>query len=264
MKVAVISQEQTSGKSTFMCLLGGIFSRSQSKNVAIMSTGSAQENMSIVDIKDTSKELRSIHVFRALLDSDAITNTELFDYGFRQGEENVFIYDVMGTVMDDDEKKELFFETLSKVPADLTLVEIKGNIKEPFNMKVINACDAVLYVFNHSKTSIDNVRAYIDDPKLASIAIRTGYVCAKYDRNVIGEKKLGTLMKMNARNIMLFPYNSVVAKKAIEGDLSDIVYNIMKGDNEVLVLRSKFLEVMQYLFDTDRFKYIRGIEEWFK
>lgn len=264
MKIAVISQEQTSGKSSLMCLLGGIFSRSQSKNVAILSTGSAQENMNIVDMRDTSKELRSIHVFRALLASDAISGTELFDYGFRQGEENVFIYDIMGTVMDEDDKKSLFMEALNKLPADLTLVEIKGDIKEPFNYKVINACDAVLYVFNHSKISIENVRKYIDDPKLTSIAVRTGYVCAKYDRNVVGEKKLGTLMKMNARNILLFPYNSVVAKKALDGDLSSIVYNVMKGDNEVLVLRSKFLEIMQYLFDTDRFKYVRGIDEWFK
>ena len=264
MKVAVISQEQTSGKSSFMCLLGGIFSRSQNKNVALMATGSAKENMDIVNINDTSKELRSVHVFRALLGSDAVTGTELFDYGFRQGEENVFLYDIMGTIMEEEDKKEMFLETLNRVPADLTLVEIKGDIKEPFNFKVINACDAVLYIFNHSKTSIANVRKYIEDPKLSSIAIRTGYICSKYDRNVVSEKRLGGLLKMNVKNVMLFPYNSVVAKKSLEGDLSDIVYNIMKGDNEVLVLRSKFLEVMQYLFDTDRYKYIRGIEEWFR
>lgn len=263
MKVAVISQAQTSGKTTFMALLGGIFSRSQNKNVAIMSTGRALDNIEIVDVKDADKTLRSMHVFQALLSSDAIAPRELFDYGYRAGQENVFIYDIFGVAMDEEEQKRLFMETLQSIPADLTMVEIKGDIHEPFNQKVLKACDVILYMFRHSNQGIKALRNYVENES-TELTIKTGYVCGMYDRNVIGEKKLGTLAKMNARNILLYPRNSVIAKKCLDGNLDYIIYDIMKGAPEVIELRSKFLEVMQYMYDTDKQKYIRGIEEWFR
>ena len=35
----------------------------------------------------------------------------------------------------------------------------------------------------------------------------------KFDPQTIGEKKLSTLIQMNTRNIMLLPYNPVIAKE---------------------------------------------------
>ena len=262
-RVAVISPEQASGKSTLMALLSGVFSRSQNKNVAIMSTGRATENIDIVNVVDNNQKLRSVHVFKALLSSDAIETKELFDYGYRAGEENVFIYDIFGVAMDVSEQQSLFMETLQNVPADLTLVEIKGDLYEEFNQRVLKACDAILYLFTTSKPSISKMRDYIDNG-LQEFTVKTGYVCSRYDRNIIGEKKLGQLCKMNARNILLFPYNSAVGKKSLDGTVDYLVYDIMKGHPEVLELRSRLLEIMQYLFDTDKHKYIRGVADWFK
>ena len=263
MRVAVISQEQTSGKSTFIALLAGLFSRTQGKNVIILSTGSALENVDIVSVRESDKTLRSMHVFKALLGSDAINTGELYDYGCRAGEENVFIYDIFGVSMDKHDQRELFMESLNNINADLTLVEIKGDIHDEFNEKVIKACDVVLYVFTHSKPSIAALRKYVDSES-KDVVIKTGFVCGMYDRNVVSEKKLGALIKMNVRNILLFPRNSAVAKKCLDGNVDYLIYNIIKGSPEVLELRSKFLEVMQYLYDTPKMKYIRGIDQWFR
>lgn len=264
MKVAVISQGQTSGKTCFISLLAGIFSRSQNKNVAILSTGDVEENFEIVEVKDRNKSLRSIHVFEALLSSDAIETRELFDYGYRVGQENVFLYDLMGSAMDESQLKDLFMQTLERVPADLTLVEIKGSIKEEFNREILKKCDAILYLFNVSKVSIRLVQDYVKNED-ADLTRKTGYICSMYDRNALGESKLSKLLGMNARNIMLFPYNSVVQKESLDGTLDSIVYYIMKGQNEVIGLRSKFLEIMQYLFDIPgKYRYIREVNEWFR
>lgn len=264
MKVAVISNLETQqGRSCFIVLLASVFSRSQRKRSSIYSTGDMKNLLSSVEVKTTQTSAKSVSVFRAMLDAATIKDDEIYDYANRIGDEEVFAFNLLDSSFERDELEELFITTMNKDRSDLRLFEIVGPLDNPFNQKVLQNVDAVINIFNHNTASIDAVRDYVENYD-KNIVRRTGFVCQKYDANVVGEKKLGHLIKMNARNFIVLPYNPIVGKEAIDGTLNTLARYIVTGHNEVVGLRSKLLEVMQFLFDSPKHKYIRGVSEWHK
>lgn len=264
MKVAVISNQETQcGRSSFILLLASVFARSQRKRVSVFSTGSIGSMIGYVDVKTPKTAITSISVFKAMLGTGNVNDKELYDYALRIGEEEVFAFDIFSSSIEDWQLHDLFFKIINKMKTELILIEIVGSPKEEFNKSVLKNVDAVIDIFNHNQKSITAVKEYVENFEQA-IVKRTGYVCQKFDPQTIGEKKLSTLIQMNKRNIMLLPYNPVIAKECLNGTLNTVAKYIVEGNNEVINLRIKICEIMQFLFDSPSYKYIKGVNEWYK
>lgn len=264
MKVAVISNQETQcGRSSLILLLAAVFSRSQRKQVSIFSTGTISSMINYVDVKTPKTAITSISVFKAMLSTGTVNDKEIYDYALRLGEEEVFAFDIFSSLIEDWQLRDLFFKIINKIKTELILIEVVGSLEDEFNKEVLKNVDAVINVFNHNQKSITAVRNYVDNFE-QSIVRRTGYVCQKFDPQTIGEKKLSTLIQMNSRNIMLLPYNPVIEKECLNGTLNTVAKYIISGNNEVVNLRMKLCEIMQFLFDSSSYKYIRGVKEWYK
>ena len=262
MRVAVISSRGgQEGKSSLIVLLSILFVRTQGRRVSILSTGSMKELLNTVILKGDLKAAKSVSVFKTIIEGNVCRSDELEDYAYRIGEEGVCAFDLFSSLTDVHELDTVFHNTLEKLNADLVLIEVNGDLNEERNKAVLDSTDAILYVFNHSCQSIADLKGYrsVYDQ---SIVRRTGYICQKYDEKVLGEKKLGKLLGVNARNLMVFPYNPVIVKESIDGKLDTVARFVCQGHHEVVGLRSRIMEIMQFLFDSPDHKYIKEVSEW--
>ncbi len=264
MKVAVISNNPGQvGKSSFILLLASLFARTQRKQVTVLSTGSLAEMYAQAAIDNRGQESKSINVYSAFIRAAAVSNDSVLDYANRIGSEEVYTLDIFSAAIKLEDMQELFLTTLNAIKTELILVEIAGDINTEFNHTVMNECDVVLNVFNATRQSMEAVKKYTEEYDERVVA-RTGFVCQKYDAKGLGEKRIASTAGINIRNMMVVPYNTVVIKKCFEGELNTIAKAITEGNSEVISLRIKLLEVMQYLFDSDKYKYIKGPSEWYR
>jgi CO dehydrogenase nickel-insertion accessory protein CooC1 len=130
-------------------------------------------------------------------------------------------------------------------------------------MSVLENADAVLYLFECSRHSLSLLGEYKSKMK-SHVVARTGYICSKYDREVVNEKRLAASAGINERSLMQFPYNRKVMRSGFDGSLEECMDLIIKGSPETLNIRPKLLEIMQFLFDSGRGQYIRGFDKWVK
>lgn len=273
MKAAVISLAPTYGKSTYMSVLAGVFSRSQKKSVVILSTGDANDNIGIVDCSVRNDDVANPYIFKSMVESAEKNDESLLNYGIRQGAENVFIFNILGSSMAQDEKEEFFLSALNKLPATLTLVEICGDYTSEFNRKVIKECDCCMAMLDVSQKSISMVPAFNkflkeldaeDRDGLSDKAETVAYILSKYDPNVMGEKKLVKQTGIAASGLLKFYYIPALQRYALNSELDKIAYDIISGVNEVVQLRMALYEAMCYLFDSKNRKIVREISRWYK
>ena len=264
MNIAVISSQGiASGKTSFVSLLASVFAHTQQKRVAIFSTDRINELLGINETKETASLIKSANIYRAQLLSATIKDQDIWDYGFRLGEEEVFAFDIAPRALPIEEQKEIFSKTLARVKTPMALIELKGDPFEELNKFLLESCDVVLYVFNQNVKDFEMVRKYKDTVS-KNVAVKTGYICQRFDANIMGEKMVARQIGVQVTNLMQIPYNAVIAKECVDGKLNTIARFIAKGHYEVLNIRPKILEVMQYLYDTGSKKYIKGVEKWAK
>lgn len=265
MKVAVISAEPTLGKSTLIEVLGGVFSRSQGRDVVVFTTGNAKDNTELItNIMPPNANLDSPYVVKAMIENESEDPKSLLHYGIMAGDERVFYYDIMSSVMSDDDKLEFLLEAIEKIPADLTLVEIVGDIDSDVNKKVMDLCDCSIVL---TSTSLKGIRMYHELmsklPK-GNMQLNSACVVAQVNPSVVSDKKFAEKIGKKSIDLYKFPYNPVLTKLAFNGELDRVIYNILVGDAEVVNLRMPMQELMEFMFNTPTRKVIRSIDRWYK
>ena len=260
-KVGVISLGDNLGKSCFIATLAGVYSRSQAKSVAILSTESARDNIDLVDIKVKDEDSGNGYVFRSILNASPSGDKGLFSYGLRQGDEDVYIYDVMNVAMDERAKKEFLLECLEKLPADLTFLEIKGNHDTDWNRELMSRCDCFIVLFDVSQKGLKAITKFRDEENL-SVIQRTAFVLAKYDPAIVGIKKIHKTTGLSNKALFQWPYNVQICKLAYDGILDQAAYSIIIGEANVLDLRERMAEFMRFMFDSPTRKIIREVDKW--
>lgn len=264
MKVAVISVEQMLGKTTLIEILGGVYSRSQGKDVVVFSTGDVQDNIEIVTNFSKNEKLDNPYVMRALIENTAEdASAMLTQYGVQAGDEHVFMFDILNTVIPDDEKIEFLLEAIDIIPANLTLIEICGDIRSSINKQVLEKCDCALILTDTSLKGVklfESVRAKL--PR--ALQFNSVMVLSRLNPQVAGDKKIAEKFKIKTNNIYRFPYNPVIGRYAFDGELDKIVYNIIVGDSEVVNLRMPMQELMEFIYNTPKRKIVREISRWYK
>lgn len=264
MKVAIIGKNNEDvGKSSLIIMLASLFSRTQRKDVAVFSTGSMDMLQAMATVDTQSNKVKTVGVYKALLESATIRNKEILDYGTRMGDEYVYLFDLFSSVMSKRDSEELFISTINKVKVDMVLVEVVGDINDDFNQRVIKDCDAIFYMFEQSRQSMNAVKEFRENYDKHIVA-RTGYICSKYQPDAVSGKRLLNFAGIHERETIFIPYMPYIIKHCIEGDLDVIAKRICSCEPEVLPVRIKLLEIMQYLFDTPSYKYIKDQTNWFK
>lgn len=264
MKVGVLSLGQSMGKTHFISVLSGVFSRSQQRSVAILSTGSAVDNIEIVDVKVRDDDVGNALIFRSMLNAAEKGDKSLFDYGLRQGDENVFIFDVLNNSMEDYAKHEFFLECMDKLPADLIMIEIVGDYKDPWNQEVLKNCDCYFALIDTSKKGLRLAANYRAN-ETPSIVRRTAFVLSRYNPVTIGEKKIHKTTNIPQAVLFQWPYNVQISKMGYDGVLNNAAYDMINGSGTTLIpLREKMQECMQFMFDSPARKIIRDIDRWSK
>lgn len=264
MNIAVISSPKTaSGQSSFISMLASVFSLTQDKRAAILSTDDINDIISMNETKDTQSLVKSPNVYRAQIMSASIKNEDIWDYGFRLGIENVYAFDIAPKTLPPDEQVDVFSKTLARIKAPMVLLEITGDPCSDTNTELLKLCDVVLYVFNHTPKEYAHIKRYIETSKAGHV-INTGYVCQRMDARVTSEKAISKEINVDVKRIMQIPYNPVIPKEAMKGKLNTLADYIARGHYEVVELRMKFLEIMQYLYDGSSKKYIKEVSKWGK
>lgn len=264
MKVAILSNQPGQvGKSVLSILFSTLFSITQGKTAVLFSTEDMQGLYNMVNVSAVASQIKSMSVYKALLETNALMGNEIIDYSDRIGSTDVFAFNIFSAAMERSDLESIFIDTLNKCDVELSLVEIKGDVNSPFNKRILYMCDAIMYVFNPNRSSIEAMKEYKEkiDKRLL---LKTGFVCQQYDANVLSEKRLAKDADINLRNLTVVPRCASIAKFAYDGNLEQLAEAIKVGLPEVTILRPKLLEIMQSIFDDGRIKYIKGVEHWLK
>lgn len=264
MKVAVMSlPDHQCGKSSFMVLLGTLFAHTQAKSSALLSTDKCVEVIKTVQCKENKSVSNSIAILSTVVANGLVTEDKLYNYAMQLGKENCFLFDLFDSNYDRDRSNELLLNLMARLKSELVLIEVKGNYESEFNQKVLQEADLVLCLFNMGIRSFERVAEFYQKANLA-MKRKTGFVCMRYDPNVISEKAISKRVSIPQSNIMLCPYNVIIPKLALSGKLDTIAGLIAEGNAEVINLRPKMVEVMQYIFDSSEVKYIKPHTSWYK
>lgn len=264
MKVAVLSAVSTCGKSTLIEILGGVYSRSQGRDVVVFNTGDANDNIDMITCLNKNAALDNPHIVKSMIDNAGDDASNLLNYGAQAGDEHVYIYDVMNAAMSQPEKEEFLTSAISKVPADLTLIEISGSLKSPINKKVLEMCDCSIVLTEHSIKSCKRVQKVFENMPACKAKVNHAVVLSKYDATVTSDKKFAERIGLKSQAIFKFPYNSQATKLAFNGELDRICYKVIIGDYEVTNLRKPVQDLMEFLFNSETRKVIRSIDRWYR
>lgn len=264
MKVAVISAVPTCGKTTLIDVLGGVFSRSQGRDVAVFSTGNAKENIEQITNFAGNEALDNPYIFRAMVQNAGVDAKELLNYGVQAGDEHVFMYDILGSTMSQVDKEDFLIEAINSVPVDLTLVEISGDCFSELNQRVLNECDCCLLLTEQSPRGFRKAAEICNKFTIPQMKYNRAIIISKCDPVVASDKKMAEQLKVSVQSLYKFPRSSMLAKMAYNGELDKAAYNIIIGDYELVNFRTPMLELMQFLFDAPNRKVIRGVDKWYK
>lgn len=262
MKVAVVTnQEGQTGKSVLSLLLGLLFSATQDKESVILSTGDASSMYAQCNIGMAQGALNNTNIYNALMKNAALKGEEIIRYADRISTYNTYAFNLFNARLEEGQLRKLFEVTLAKVVSELAIVEIKGDLNSELNHYALMECGAIFYVFNPNKESIAKLQQYTREYDKNCVQ-RTIFICQNYPLNMVSENHFVKDIGIAKRSFIYLPYNEAVVKACYEGNVDSLIPSIIKGEPETITLRQKLLEMMQALFDTDRYKYIRGFAEW--
>ena len=196
-----------------------------------------------------------------MLESTSDKDTTLFHYGLKQGDEAVYLYDVMNASMDAQAKREFFLECIDRLPSDLTLIEITGDYNSDWNRDVMSHCDCFLVLFDTSKKGLALAADFRANEKV-EVVERSAFILARYDPAVIGEKKIHKTTNIPNKVMFQWPYNVQVCKLGYDGILDQAAYDIIIGQGNLLPLRERIAELMRFCFDSPNRKIIREVTKW--
>lgn len=254
----------TLGKTALIEILGGVYSRSQGRDVVVLSTGEGKDIIESVTNFSTVEELDNPYVIKSMIDGAGKDAKELLNYGVQAGDEHVYIYDVMASIMQDHEKEEFLLSCIDTLPANLTLVEIIGDVTSELNRKVMAKCDCSIILVDGSLKGIRKYHELMEKLPKGAMQLNKAVVHAKYDKCTVSDKKFSEMLGVPVSELFKFPYSSVVKKLQLNGELDKVVYNILVGDYEVVEFRTPIQELMEFIFNTPTRKVVRGISKWYK
>jgi len=263
MKVALISMESRCGKTTFAQILGGIYSRSQfGKYVALLTTGDCKSYLDNMNIRNLN-EITNPNTLATVLNNSTDENIkQVFDYGIRQGQENVFIFNTTNEQRPEEGDK-LLSTCISSIPANLTIVDVQGSPLEERNKVMINKCNVILYVLTPCLESFRAFKEYYNSlsrVQQAHIAV----VVSKVDSEAISDRQIEANIGIPSNLVTTFPYSSLIQKYALDRNIESIPYMIYTQDVNWIKFRQKMLDIMQLLFDDAGRKVIRGLDKWLR
>ena len=264
MKVAVVSAVPTCGKTVLIEILGGVFSRSQGRDTVVFSTGNADDNISMITTHNKNSALDNPHIVKAMVDNAGDDASNLLNYGTQAGDEHLYMFDILNAAMSQEEREEFLFAAIDKVPADLTLIEICGDVTSELNEKVLKMCDCSLILTEHSLKGCSELVKLFDVIPSCKAKVNRAIVLSKYDAIVASDKKFAERIGLKSPSIFKFPYNSKAAKYVFNGELDRICYEILIGDHEVVEFRKPVQDLMEFLFNSEKRKVIRGIDRWYR
>lgn len=264
MKVAVISAVPMCGKSTLIEILGGVYSRSQGRDVVVLSSGDSSDIINMVTNFTKNEVLDNPYIIKSMVENSSGNNKDLLNYGIQAGDEHVYIYNVMDSVMEQKDKEDFLIEAITKIPAGLSLIEICGDPYSEFNQRVYKECDCMLVLTDCSQKGIKAYKNLIENFPNKILKMNKALILSRLDANVASDKKLSELLGVKINEFYKFPYNAVVGKQSLNGSLDKVIYNILVADHEVVNLRMPMQELMEFMFNTPTRKIVRSIDRWYK
>lgn len=265
MKVAILSTVPTCGKSSFIDVFGGVYSRSQRREVVAFSTGNALDIINMVTNASKTAELDNPYIVKSMVENASNEDADsLRNYGIQAGDEHVYIFDILNTTLKQDEKEQFLLSAIEKVPADLTLIEICGDPNTDLNRRVLNLCDCSIILTDVSIKGCMNLAEIFEKMPRCIALTNKALVMSRCNAIVAGDKKISEAIKMKQTDIYKFPYNPIIGKLAFDGELDRVAYDIVNGDYNVSEFRMPLQMLMEFVYDTPTRKIIRSIDRWYK
>ena len=262
MKVGILSAVPTCGKTTLMALLAAVFAISQRRTAALFSTGDLSDLKCSVELRDVDAKPKT-DIIRTMIESSA-GDKLLLDYGTRIGMENVFLYDVLGADMEDEDKADFLKKAVNAIPVDLTIVEFTGDLHNHVNQEVFKEMDCCFYLVPSTWKAINSYVNILEGMPVCPARYNNKVIAAMIDAKSISDKKFAQLCGTKIEEVIRFPEVDLIPKEALAAHLDAIAQKIVVGDPNYVVLRSPFFEMMTYAYDNQYYKIIRPIDKWYR
>ena len=262
MKVAVLSAVPTSGKTTLLEVLGGVFSLSQGRSVGLFTTGNMAE-MYEMTASSTTTDQSSADILQAMIDTNP-HDPMLLDYGVQIGEEHVYAYEIANSEAKDEDKVKFMQSALDNIPVDLALIELTGDLHTKLNIEMLKHADCSLFLIPPTTKAILEYKAVLDSLPRCAALFNMAYVACPINYQILSDKSMAQRMGVKLENLYKVPYNATVQKLSMAGTLDTICDKVVRGDSTVVNLRESLLELMRYIFDSEEYKVIRGIDKWYR
>ena len=245
-----------------MELLAATFTISQGKTAAIFSTGDLSDLINSVETSESDAKPQP-DIVKTMIETSP-NDKLILDYGTRVGMENVFLYDVLGANMDEEDKADFIKTAINAIPVDLTIVELTGDITSRLNQEVLKEVDCSLFLIPTCWKAVNTFADTINNLPVCPGRYNMKYISAIIDPRSIGDKKFVSMIGGKIEDVIRFPENDLIPKEALAAHLDAIAQKIVVGDPQYVDLRQSMYEMMSYIFDSLDYKVIRPIAKWYR
>lgn len=241
-KVLVMSPLHQSGATVVSALMAHALTY-VNKTVTLAYTDPTSLLPKYLGIKHVDDPTRSIMQVVRLIDSDALNDNEILDYGI-EFSKNVHLMSLGDSTLTERDAASIIKHVYSRVPTDICIVDSHDDIDSDVGKRLIEQSDLVFIVLSPSDKDFGRMKYWIESKELG----KHPNVCVilnHYDEVVAPIRVLARHIGFSANRVCKVHENPWIRKVCMNGMLHDIIPKVKALDPRVANLSSDFTEISQ-------------------
>lgn len=241
-KVLVMSPLHQSGATTVSTLMAHALTY-VNKTVTLAYTDPTSLLPKYLGIKRIDDPTRSIMQVVRLIDSDALADNEILDYGV-EFSKNVHLLSLGDATITERDAAAIVKHVYKRVPTDICIVDSHDDIDSPVSQNLIEQSDLVFIVLSPSDKDFAHMKFWLENKELN----KHPNVCViinHYDEVVAPLRNLAKHIGFSANRVCKVHENPWIRKCCMVGMLHDIIPKVKAIDPRVANLSCDFTEISQ-------------------
>lgn len=194
-------------------------------------------------IEDTHDPTRSIMQIVKLIDSGAISDTDILDYAFTYVK-NGWLIDVADPSLAGKDREQVVSHVFSRVTTDIAICDNSEDIDSPLTQALLDIADMTFIVIDMSKKSMKHLKAWLESPQLKD-KDNVYIIVTKYNEVAGAVRDFARSIAVPANRVCKLHYNPWIIKCTLNMQLHTILPLARELDPRVANLNSDIMELIQ-------------------
>lgn len=226
------------------------------KTSTLLFTKTNSELPKYLGIDDIDDPTRSIMQVVKLIDSGAIKNEDIVDYG-HQYSKNSWVLNVADPALVDKDKEQVILHAFEKITTDVVICDNSDDINTPLSKRLLEVADMLFIVIDMSDKCLEHLKAWLEIPIIKN-SPNVYILVTRYNEVVMSLRNFARKIDYPANRVCKIHYNPWLQKCSMSGQLHTVLPLARELDPRVANLNNDIQELAECIHGTIAIKYKKG------